>query len=553
MTNEYFDLGSYSRPITTHSAQCQTWFDRGLIWCYGFNQEEGARCFQRALEYDDECAMAWWGVAYGKGPFYNRVWEAFPPTDRAALIAECHQAVQRALQYSHHAAPVEQALIQALAQRYQCEQVASDYDFSQWDDAYALGMQTAYAAFPTDLDVIALYAEAMMNRTPWQLWDTKEGQPADGADTLKAIEILEKGLSLIEVNALSPHPAIPHLYIHVMEMSPHPEKALQAADALRDLVPESGHLQHMPSHIDLLCGHYHTALVANDKAIVADHKYFAQVGLLDFYTTSCCHDFHFKMFAAMFLGQYQPALDAANAMVRLLTKEVLQVDQPFHAHTLEGYYSTAIHVWVRFGKWQEIVDMPMPDDPELYLVTTVMYHYAKGIAHAALGQIGAAEAERRSFIQAYNRVPGDRFFFNNWAVDTLAVGAEMLNGELAYHKGNYSRAFEHLRRAVELDDNLAYTEPWVWMHPPRHALGALLLAQGHVAEAEAVYRADLGLDSALIRPCQHPDNVWALHGYVECLTRLGKCHEAAAMQLRLDLALARADITIASSCCCRVV
>lgn len=551
MQDNYFDLGSYTRPITTDSIEAQKWFDRGLLWCYGFNQEEGVRCFQRALEYDDSCAMAWWGVAYGSGPFYNRTWDAFPKADLAQLLITCYQAVQKALHYSDNASPVEQALIQGLAQRYPIPQVVANHDFSAWDSAYALGMKAAHEAFPTDLDIIALYAEAMMTRTPWQLWDTKRGEPANGADTLKAIEVLEKGLALIQANCLPTHPAISHFYIHTMEMSPRPEKALQAADALRDLVPDSGHLRHMPSHIDLLCGHYYEALVANDKAIAVDQKYIERVGSFDFYTTACCHDYHFKMYAAMFLGQYGPALDAANGITNLLTEAVLGAEQPYMAHTLEGYYSTKMHVLIRFGKWQAIIDEPMPSDPHLYLVTTAMFHYARGVAYAAMGQIEAAEEERQRFTLAHQNIPENRFFFNNRAADTLAIGAEMLNGELAYRKENYDQAFEHLRQAVELDDNLAYTEPWAWMHPPRHALGALLLEQGHVAEAEAVYRADLGLDSSLIRPCQHPDNVWALHGYVECLKYLEKEQEAEAMQLRLDLTLARADVEITASCCCR--
>jgi len=379
MQNKYFDLGNHSRPITTHSTEAQTWFDRGLLWCYGFSQEEGMRCFQRALEHDPTCAMAWWGVAYAGGPYYNRTWDAFPDRDLAQLIADCYQAIQKALGYSSQISPAEQALIQALAQRHPAGQVTEDHDFAVWDEAYTLGMKAAHDAFPTDLDIIALYAEAMITCTPWQLWDTNSGQPAEGAKTLGTIDVLEKGFALVQAEGLPPHPAIAHMYIHTIEMSPHPEKALPAADMLRDLVPDSGHLCHMPSHIDLLCGHYHEALVANNKAIAVDQKYIERVGSFDFYTTSFCHDYHFKMYAAMFLGQYEPALDAAKGMTNLLTKSVLQADQPYMAHTLEGYYSTWIHAFVRFGKWQAIIDEPMPDDPQLYLVTTAMLHYAKGV------------------------------------------------------------------------------------------------------------------------------------------------------------------------------
>jgi len=210
-----------------------------------------------------------------------------------------------------------------------------------------------------------------------------------------------------------------------------------------------------------------------------------------------------------------------------------------------------MHVLVRFGRWQEIIDAPLPEDPELYLVTTAMHHYAKAVAQAALGEIAAAEAEKARFEAAVARVPAARRFFNNAARDILAVAAAMLAGEITYRKGEYEAAFGHLRHAVHLDDTLAYTEPWAWMHPPRHALGALLLEQGRIGEAAAVYRADLGLDHSLSRPKQHPDNVWSLHGTVECLKQLERPLEAAMMAQRLARALARADPTITASCFCR--
>jgi tetratricopeptide (TPR) repeat protein len=222
------------------------------------------------------------------------------------------------------------------------------------------------------------------------------------------------------------------------------------------------------------------------------------------------------------------------------------------ADWLEGFVPMKLHVLIRFGRWQEILDTPLPEDQELYCVTTAMTHYARGVAYAATSLIAEAEAERERFHEALARVPETRYFQNNPAVDVLAVGSAMLDGELEYRKGNYAAAFAHLRRAIELEDTLPYAEPWAWMQPTRHAYGALLLEQGHVAEAEAVYRADLGLDDSLWRACQHPENVWALHGYHECLMRLGKHAEARMIQQRLDLAAARADVPIRASCYCRL-
>jgi tetratricopeptide (TPR) repeat protein len=222
------------------------------------------------------------------------------------------------------------------------------------------------------------------------------------------------------------------------------------------------------------------------------------------------------------------------------------------ADWLEGFVPMKMHAFIRFGRWQEIVAEPLPEDTELFCVTTALKHYSKGVAHAALGDVGAAEEHRARFAEAVERVPETRYVFNNTCLDILAIAGEMLNGEVEYRKGSFDVAFAHLRRAVELDDNLPYDEPWGWMQPARHALGALLLEQGELEEAEAVYQADLGLDGALARACQHPDNVWSLHGLHECLTRLGRTSEARLLKQRLDLAAARADVPIRSSCFCRI-
>jgi tetratricopeptide (TPR) repeat protein len=550
--DSYFDLGNYSRLISTGSPAAQLWFDRGLNWCYGFNHEEAIRCFERTVEADPDCAMGYWGIAYAKGPFYNKTWELFGRTELASAVVICYEAVQKAIALTGKVTAVEQALIQALAQRFPVPQVVTQAEFDRWDADYAEGMAAVFAKFPQDLDVITLYAEAMMTKTPWKLWDLVTGEPMAGADTVTAVQVLEEGLQHIAEKELPPHPGLSHMYIHAMEMSPTPERALKAADNLRNLVPDSGHLCHMPSHIDLLCGDYYNAVAVNETAIVADAKYLALVGRNNFYTTSCCHDFHLLMYAAMMLGQFKTAVRATNGIANLVTPDLLRVDIPHLVSTLEGYYSTKLHVFIRFGKWQMVVDEPMPAEPDLYCVTTAMFHYAKGIAQAALGDADAAEMEVGLFETAVSKIPDTRRFFNNSAFDVLAVGRQMMLGEVAYHKGAYEKAFTHLREAVNLDDKLAYTEPWAWMHPPRHALGALLLAQGHVEEAEAIYRADLGLDNTLNRPSQHPNNVWSLHGYVECLQQLGKHDAAAALQLNLSLALARADVQIDASCCCRM-
>jgi tetratricopeptide (TPR) repeat protein len=550
--HDYFDLGTFGRPVTTNSWEAQVWFNRGLLWRYAFNYEESVRCFRAAATHDPGCAMAYWGIAHASGPFYNKPWEDFSDAELTETVATTRHATEAALARMDGATPVEQALIRTLERRYWSDQVPDHHELRAWNDAYAAAMRDVHAEFSNDLDVSALFAEAMMNRTPWQLWDLERGEPALGADTLEIVDMLERALRLTEARGDAPHPGVLHLYIHTMEMSPHPERALSAADALRDLAPDAGHFRHMPSHIDILCGDYHAALIANDRAIEADRKYLEREGPFNFYTLSRCHDYHFKLYAAMFLGQYRPAREAADEMIATIPEALLRQAAPPMADWLEGFVPMKAHVLVRFGKWEEIVDEPLPQDPDLYLATTAIWQYAKGVARASLSQIAEADAEQRRFEAAVARVPRSRKFFNNSYLDILAIAAEMLKGEIEYRKGNHESAFAHLRAAVALDDGLPYDEPWGWMQPARHALGALLLEQGRVEEAVEVYRADLGLDDTRSRASRHPDNVWSLHGYVECLRQLGMHQEAAATQARLDLAMARADPEIHASCFCRL-
>jgi tetratricopeptide (TPR) repeat protein len=255
----------------------------------------------------------------------------------------------------------------------------------------------------------------------------------------------------------------------------------------------------------------------------------------------------------MFMGRYRDAIGAADKLCRMVTKEVLGVkDRPKFSTSLEGYYSMRTHVLVRFGRWQDIIGEPLPDDPDLYPVTTAMHHYAKAVAYATLRNFGAADRESVLFRDATCRIAPERKVFNNSAHSILSVADKMLHGELAYHKGKYEIAFAYLREAVERDDHLEYVEPWAWMHPPRHALAALLAEQGHFAEAEQVYRDDLGLTAGIQRCAQHPRNVWALHGLAECLEVRHALEELEAIRHELETAMGLADVPITSSCMCRV-
>lgn len=544
---EYYDLGTYTRSVTTSSADAQLWFDRGLTWTYAFHHEEAVACFQAAVEADPDCAMAHWGIAYALGPNYNKPWEFFDDQDLVRTVDRTHAAVELAHQKASGATPVEQALIAALRARY--PQAKAVEDCSVWNAPYADSMRTVYELAPDDPDVAALYADALMNLTPWQLWDLRTGRPAEGARTSEAKAVLDRALT---TDAGRAHTGVVHLYIHLMEMSPTPEAALAVADRLRGLVPDAGHLLHMPSHLEVLCGDYRRVVSDNTAAIAADEKYHSRAGAMNFYTLYRSHNYHFKIYGAMFLGQSEVALKTAAELEASIPEDLLRVPSPPMADWLEAFLAMRVHVLIRFGRWDDILALPTPADPELYSMSTAMRHYARGVALSSTHRVPEAEEERRLFQEAAGRVPGTRMLFNNTCADILAIASAMLDGELEYRKGNHDAAFAALERSIELDDNLPYDEPWGWMQPTRHAYGALLLEQGRVAEAEAVYRADLGLDGTLPRALQHPGNVWSLHGLHECLVRLGRTGEAQMVAQQLRLAAALADVPIEASCFCRL-
>ena len=542
---EYFNLGTWSRSVTTSSAKAQIWFDRGLVWTYAFNHEEAILCFEKAIAADPDCAMAHWGIAYAIGPNYNKPWEAFEEGEAPEALTTARAALQSASEIGKPVAPVERALLDALGQRYPASDAPED--LAAATDAYADAMRKLHQSCPDDPDVCSLFVEALMNRTPWQLWDLPSGLPADGADTVEAAAVLDTAFDRLQ--GAWDHPGLLHMYIHLMEMSPHPEKALRQGDRLSTLVPDAGHLLHMATHIDVLCGDYMNVVSRNQTAIEADRRYLDHAGPENFYSVYRCHNYHFKIYGAMFLGQPAPALAAAEELIETLPADILR---PL-ADWFEAFIPMKQHVLIRFGLWREILDQDLPEDAALYAVTTAMMRYARCVALANLGRIDDAEKERDAFFAARDRVPEARMLFNNTCRDILKVAEHMLLGELAYKSGDHGAAFDHLRRSIDADDTLPYDEPWGWMQPTRHALGALLLDQGHYDEAEAVYRADLGLDGTLSRACQHPGNVWSLHGLHECLVKRGETTELPHIRQQLDKALARAEVQIQASCYCRQV
>jgi len=538
-----FDLGSYSREITATSSKAKTEFDQGLIWLFGYNHEAAAKCFEKAISADPNCGMAHWGVAYAIGPNYNKPWEFFEPDERIATLKRAHVAIEQAQALRDKLSPMEVALIDALADRFPEDPKIEDY--SPWNDAFSDAMREVYAEYSDDLDVTSLFAEALMNRTPWLLWNLTTGEPNDGASTVEAKAVLERAFD--ELPGAWDHPGLLHMYIHLMEMSPTPEKALRHGDRLVDLVPDSGHLVHMATHIDVLCGEYQNVIWRNHRAAQVDRKYEAIAGGENFYTLYRIHNVHFEAYGAMFLGQPEKALAASEELMRMLPEPVVR----FMPELFESFYGKKIHVMVRFGQWNEILEEPFPEDQKLYSYTATAMRQARAIALANLGRIEEAERERKLAIASSEAVQEGRMVFNNTCEDVLKIGEAMMDGELAFKSGRIEEGLDHLRRSVKLDDALLYDEPWGWMQPTRHALGALLMEVGHFKEAEAIYRADLGLDDTLARACQHPRNVWSLHGLHECLDRRGELIEARHIKLMLDQAVARATVPIHASCYCR--
>ena len=510
------DLAVYHRAVSTKSQEAQKYFDQGLVLHYGFNHEAAIASFKRAGELDPALAMAWWGQAISAGPNINN-----PHMDDETAQA-AYEAAQHALTLLDKASPVEQDLIRAVAARYAWPQPE---DRRALDVAYADAMRKVWQAHPKDADVGAMFADAVMNLLPWDLW-SPQGEPRK--ETPEIIATLEAVLAMDRTHLLANH-----LYIHTMEASLTPEKALPSADVLRDRVPGAGHLLHMPAHIDIRLGHYSDAMLANQKAIEIDRTWAAQGG---FYTLYRAHNFHFLAYAAMFDGQREIALKAAREMLVQIPLEIVREFPDF----LDGFVAVPTHVMVRFGLWEELLKEPAP--PADLVVTTAFWHYGRTVAFAALGRVEEATKEFDALKSAVAAVPESRLIGNNTALTVLDVGLPMAEGELEYRRGNHDRAFELLRTAVARDVALKYDEPWGWMMPVAHSLGALLVEQGRYEEAEAVYRDDLKL---------HPSNGWALHGLAECLRKTGRADEAAKVDERFKSAWSRADIAIEASCYCR--
>ena len=514
----YAGFDGYSREVTTNSPEAQRWFNQGIRLLYGYNHDEAIRSFERAAQIDPSCAMAWWGSAYARGLHINKP-EMSEEQSRLA-----REAADKALSALDNEKPIERALVHAVSTRYEWPAPESR---SHLDEAYAAAMEKVWHQFPHDADAGSLFAESLMNLQPWDLW-TSEGQPK--GRTMEIVGVLERTM------ALHPnHPGANHFYIHAIEASPWPELGIPAAERLQNLVPGSGHLVHMPSHIFIRVGRYADAATANELAIKADEAYFAFAPKPDFYSLYFIHNIHFLAYAAMMEGRFETALSAARKIERDIPPDFLRG----YLTLADGFMTTPLHVLIRFGKWKEILDEPEPD--EWRLLSRVQRHYARCVALANLGKAAEARSEFDLMDQVAGEIDETWLVGNNRALDVIAIGRAMASGEMAFHNGRREAAYKLLRDGVALEDQLAYDEPPGWMQPVRHALGALLLAGGDASQAESVYRADL---------TRHPNNPWALLGLQQALERQHKLEEASEMSEQVRQAWCRADVAPVASCYC---
>jgi tetratricopeptide (TPR) repeat protein len=518
----YDGLGSYSRKVTTKSAEAQRYFDQGLGFLQGFNHRAAIRAFQQAAELDPQCAMAHWGVALACGPHINAM--AVPPAAAELAWKELGLAQKNA----GNAHPIEQALIDALAKRYANPQPE---DRSGMDRAYADAMREVWKKYPEDPDVGALFAEAMMNLRPWDQW-TPDGKPQPGTDEIIAtLEVVLK---------LDPdHPLANHLYIHAVEASPNPERAIAAADRLRNLQPGLAHNVHMPSHIDIRTGQWLKAVDTNAKAVEADERYRRIFGPpKGFLNVYIAHNRHMLAYAAMMTGQREMAMKHIRAMVAEIPPDFLKEN----SLQAEGNIAMPLEVMVRFGLWDQILAEPEKYTDKMWF-TRAFHHAARAIAYAAKGETANARKAQSVFLERAKLVPKEDFVSNNSCEALLGIVVPMVEGEILIAEGKVESGIEQLRAAIQKEDALKYDEPPGWLIPVRHSLGAVLMKQKRFAEAEQVYRDDLA---------RLPENGWSLLGLAESLRKQKKnADEIAQTQEKFKKVWAKADLNITTSCLCQ--
>jgi tetratricopeptide (TPR) repeat protein len=513
-------MGPHTRTITTDSPEAQDYFNQGLNWMYAFNHDEAVRSFTRAAELDPDCAMAWWGVSYAQGPNYN------DPIMHEPRNVAAWEALQNALAQIDEETPAERALIEALTHRYANP---APEDRKHLERAFSDAMAEVWAQYPNDSDVGTFYAESMMVQYPWELYSS-DRQPAR-EDTLTTVAVLE------QVRAMDPsNPGAQHLYIHAVEPSDDKERGIAAAESLSDLVPGSGHLQHMPSHIYVQVGMWERSIEQNAKAMDCDDRYRVlapEPGMQHGYMT---HNSHMLAFSAMMIGRERQAMEAAREMWDDMPDEVMRMAGPF----FDPWMCSIYDVQKRFGRWDELLAEPAP--PEYLPVTTAVWRAHRAIAYAAKKDFENAQREQMAFRSAMKAIPETPLWDTyGTAVKFLLVSELFIAGEIALQKGEWDEAASLLEEAVVIEDTLGYGEPPMWLQPVRHTLGAVYLKNGRFAEAERVYREDLA---------QWRGNGWSLYGLSRALEEQGKTEDALAARREYERVWADAEERITTSCKC---
>lgn len=499
-------LGYIHHPVSTNKLDAQKFFNQGLALVFAFNHDEAVRSFQRAAELDPQLAMAHWGVALALGPNINL--DVDPAREKAA-----YDAVQKAVALAGHASEIERAYIAALAKRYSDDPKA---DLKKLDLDYKHAMAALVKTYPDDLDAATLYAESSMDLRPWKLW-TPEGKPAPGTEEIVAM--LE---SVLRRNPN--HPGAIHYYIHAVEASPNPERALAYADKLGALMPAAGHIVHMPAHIYQRTGDYEAAAKSNVDAAAADVAYLSKTGTKGIYPLMYySHNLHFLSIASVMQGRLIEALNASKELDGNVGPALKEMPM------LEGFMTVTPLVLVHFHRWEEIKKMRRPD--AAFIGFNAVCDFARGMASAATGDTANAEMEQTAYRKAMSAVPAEAMFGLNPANKVMSIADKVLAARIAAAKKD-DGAIELLRQAVALEDSLAYDEPSAWFSPVRQMLGGALLKSGDYAGAEEVFRADLE---------RNKRNGRSLFGLMESLKGQKKGYAAQLVQREYEVAWKNAD------------